>query len=127
MAVSQPAYDPFYEGKRADARLRLHLPARLILATRSSPCVLENVSRTGARLVVERPPHLAEFGQIRSEFLDHFFETVWRDGNRVGIAFDEPLSGRILVGLREMHDNFPDLQRRAVRALARHWVTGEQD
>lgn len=126
MAQAQSAYDPIQEGRRADARLRLHLPARLVLLNRSAPCILENISLTGARLVIEKPPKVGEFGEVHGEALCEFFEVVWASGRNVGIAFDEPLRRETLFHLREFNDSFPELQKREMKQLARAWVTGEQ-
>lgn len=114
-------------GRRQVSRLRLQLPARLVLVRRNAPCLLENISRSGARIVAENPPAVGEFGQLRCEGMVRFFETVWCEGPRAGLAFDEPLPQATLVFLREFNERFPQLQRRDLMTLARRWVHGEID
>lgn len=125
MALALPVMDVPPEGRRTDPRLRLQLPARLILVDRACSCVLENISRTGARLIVEQPPELGEFGQMQCEGFELFFETVWCRGKHVGVTFDEPLRRDRLLKLRQFNDCFSDLKHRQIKALARHWVNGE--
>ncbi|MFZ9395410.1 MAG: PilZ domain-containing protein [Erythrobacter sp.] len=125
MALAQHALEPLHDVRRTEARLRLRLPARLVLLDRACHCIIENISCTGARLVVDNPPRLAEFGQVQCEGLDHFFETVWCRGNQVGIAFDEPVPRSALLRLRQLNDHFSEVRQRELKALARHWVTGQ--
>ena len=115
-----------HDSRRAASRLRLHLPARLILIDRNVECVLENISQTGARLVTSKPPKIGEFGRFRCDLIDQYFDTVWADGSRIGVHFDEPLSSNDLVDFRRFIDTFPDLQRRELMHQARRWVAGEK-
>ena len=125
MAQEQSAQISTQDSRRATPRLRLHLPTRLILIDRNVECVLENLSQTGARLVTNKPPKVGEFGRLRCDLIDQYFDTVWCDGSRIGVHFDEPLTSEELVEFRRFSDSFPDLQRRELMHQARRWVTGE--
>lgn len=127
MAQPEDVNQALPEGRRIDSRLRLHLPAKLILVGRTVPCVLQDISHSGARLVVEEVPAVGEFGQIQCTVLDRWFDTVWCAGHRVGIAFDEPIPFETLVFLRQYNDSFPQMQRSEIKARARSWVNGELD
>ena len=111
--------------RRSASRLRLHLPARLTLIGRSSTCLIENISTTGAQLIVERPPRCGEEGRLQCEDITGFFTTVWGAGNLVGVQFDEPIPLHHILELRRVNDSYSELQQLEVRRTARRWVTGE--
>ncbi len=127
MAQAQRHHQLIHEARRSVSRLRVNLPARIILLDRTIPCVLENVSQLGARLMVEKPPKLGEFGIMQCEMLDCYFDIVWQSGRRIGVAFDQPIEQSVLIALREFNDTFSERQRNEIKALARSWVTGELD
>lgn len=111
--------------RRAAARLRLNLPARLTFIGRSSACLVENISRTGAQLVVDRTPRKGEEGQLRCEYLSAFFRTIWGAGNLIGVEFDEAIPLEQILELRRINDSYSELQRLEVRRTARRWVAGD--
>lgn len=111
--------------RRAASRLKLHLPAQLTLVGRRSACLIENISRTGAQLVVDAAPRIGEEGQLKCEQLFTFFRTVWRAGNLLGVEFDEAVSLEQLLELRRINDSYSEHRRQEVRRTARLWVSGD--
>ena len=111
--------------RRAASRLRLHLPAHLTFVGRRSSCLIENISQTGAQLVVDGAPRRGEEGQLKCEDLLAFFRTVWSAGNLVGVEFDETIPLQTLLNLRRINDAYSDFHRMEARRTARRWVAGE--
>jgi len=128
VAQDQSALDPQdaapITGRRNVARLRLHLPGRIQALEGEYPCIVEDLSQTGARIILERACEIGSSGILRCGMLDIFFDRVWVSGNRAGLAFDEIVTAETLYELRRVHDNFDELQRSDIRQLAHDWVNG---
>ena len=111
--------------RRAASRLRLHLPARLTFVGRRSSCLIENISQSGAQLIVDGAPRRGEEGQLKCKNLFAFFRTVWSAGNLIGVEFDETIPLQTILELRRINDAYSDFQRMEVRRTARRWVAGD--
>lgn len=111
-------------GRRDAARLRLYLPARLILMDGAVPCILEDISLTGAKIVLPVARTIGQSGFLQCPPLDVFFDRVWADGARLGVAFEEPVPAETLQELRILHDNHSSLVKQELRRTARDWVHG---
>src|SRR3546814_2156372 len=72
-------------GRRDAARLRLYLPARLALADGVVSCIIEAISQTGAKLLIQHARPIGQSGLLQCPPLDVFFDRVWTDGVRVGV------------------------------------------
>ncbi|GJD33822.1 pilus assembly protein PilZ [Methylobacterium aerolatum] len=57
----------------------------------SQDCLVWNVNTLGALLEVEGGAAIAATGRLVSEalFVDRPFTTIWRDGRKIGVAFQE--------------------------------------
>ncbi|WP_168351538.1 PilZ domain-containing protein [Novosphingobium capsulatum] len=118
--------DSATRGRRADARARLNIPGRLILRRGVCPCLVEDLSRTGARLVLQCPPALGETGVLEINRLEGFGAAVWiRDGH-CGFHFDEPLALEQVIALRQFADHFSEHRREQERTAAREFVQGRR-
>jgi hypothetical protein len=125
MSAPQSLTDQPHRVRRTASRLRLNLPARLILLDRTASCVIDNISQTGARLALESPPAPGEFGRLQCANIDRFFDTSWNTDHRIGVTFDEALPMETLRSLRDYSDRFPHHKHRELKAQARDWVAGE--
>lgn len=125
MAETRTAIGRDHVARRSAARLRLHLPARMTLIRGSHDCLIENISATGAQMLTENPPSQGDLGQLRCEFVDAFFEVIWRAGNLVGVEFDENLTEQDVLALRQLNDSYSEIQKMEIRRTARRWVNGE--
>lgn len=115
---------PPQQGRRNDARLRLYLPGRVKTLEGEVACFVENISQTGARIIVMDSSNIGRNGILRCGELDIFFERVWADDGRAGLAFDELVAPETLHELRCIHDNFDSIQRKEIRQMAQDWVHG---
>ncbi|MXP39858.1 hypothetical protein GRI59_14710 [Erythromicrobium ramosum] len=114
-------------GRRLAPRLRLSLPAQLIAVERSHACILLNLSRTGAQVAILDAMREGEGAILRCGVIDHFGIISRSEFGINAIAFDEPLTDKIVLETRRYHENFEDRERRALVEMARKWVTGDTD
>jgi len=61
---------------------------------------VENVSRTGCRLHLDREPRLGATVMIRIERIDTMACVAWVREGRCGVTFDQPLKPKELERLR---------------------------
>ena len=69
-------------GRRKAARVRLALPGRVIFVTGHESCLLENLSRTGARIrVADDAPGVGDSAVMMVEGVEAFGVVVWARGS----------------------------------------------
>ncbi len=109
-------------GRRRHSRLRLCLPARLITLSGNFNATLVDLSRTGARIAVDRSPTAGCEAVLEWGSHDAFCTVAWFDGNCCGLRFEESLPQKIILATRQLGEDTPVLDHRRVAALA--WATG---
>ena len=131
-AKSQPAADParrILPGRRAFARLRLAIPARLLATHATGTCVLLDLSRTGARIGLADPLPPGDVLYLRLAGFEVFAEVVWREvgegGGVNGLTFDEPLEEAAVIDVRHFAEGFEQRERDVLREHVRSWVDGQ--
>lgn len=117
---------PGARGRRAAARARLNIPGRLILRRGVIACLVEDLSRTGARLMLQDLPALGETGVLEINRIECFGAAVWVKGTRCGVHFDEPLDLQQVVDLRQFADHYTEHRRDQERTAAREFVQGRR-
>nr|WP_144906801.1 PilZ domain-containing protein [Novosphingobium taihuense] len=114
------------QGRRSDARVRLHLPARLILLTGTQHCILEDLSATGAAIIPEEGlPQVGASAILQCEHIEAFGVVRWARYGRCGLMFEEKLPLSQVVSLRHFSDNFAATERERHIERARAWVQGK--
>ena len=74
--------------RRKAPRVEWHTPARIRLPAGSVPCVVRNLSNTGARITAPRIQSLPdEFVLELSGTRDRACRVVWRTKTELGVAF----------------------------------------
>lgn len=115
-------------GRRTAARLRLAIPARFVSIYATQPCILLDISRTGARLALATPLAEGMSGLIAIARCEAFGTIVRTehgpDGGVNAMVFDEPIGKAQVLDLRHFAENFDQRERSALRDQARRWVTG---
>lgn len=113
-------------GRRSDARVRLHLPARLILLTGTQNCILEDLSITGAAIITQEAlPAVGASAILQCEHIEGFGQVRWARYGRCGLMFEEKLPLAQVVSLRHLADHFEAAQRERYKQSARDWVQGK--
>ena len=114
------------QGRRSDARVRLHLPARLILLTSVQACILEDLSATGAALIPEEGlPPVGASAILQCEHFEAFGVIRWARYGRCGVMFEEKLPLSQVIALRHFSDNYEQTERERHMERARAWVQGK--
>lgn len=114
-----------HSGRRADARVRLHIPARLILLTGVEQCMLEDLSVTGAALIPQAAlPLVGASGILQCEGLEVFGVVRWARYGRCGLMFEERLPMTNVIAMRHLADAYEQNERDRFRQSARAWVQG---
>ncbi|KPP88589.1 PilZ domain-containing protein [Erythrobacter sp. HL-111] len=112
-------------GRRAAPRLRVSLPAQLISIEGNQPCVLMNLSRTGAQVALIDAVRRGEGAVLRCASLEVFGEVIRSEFGLNALRFEEALSDDQVLAIRHYYETFEDRERRALIDTARKWVTGD--
>lgn len=114
------------QGRRGDARVRLHLPARLILLIGTQHCILEDLSVTGAAIIPEDGlPTVGTSAILQCEHIEAFGQIRWARYGRCGLMFEEKLPLAQVISLRRYADNFEANERERQKQRAQAWVQGK--
>jgi hypothetical protein len=112
-------------GRRAAARLRLSIPARLVTLADTRRCILVDISRTGAQISLAKPLAEGEAAFLRFAATEVFVGVVRAAKGLNGLEFDGELSDADILAVRRYAENYEAGERRALMEEARAWVTGE--
>ena len=112
-------------GRRTKARVRLCIPAQVLLIQGLEKCMLDDLSQSGARVTMAAklpPPGAGVI--LRAKGLEVFGNVVWSQGARFGILFEGRLPLRDVVSLRNFADAYVDHERAIQLRNARNFVQG---
>ncbi len=116
---------PRITGRRATPRVRLYIPAQVMLLEGLRNCLLDDMSQAGARVTIAaKLPAIGAGVVVRSTGVEVFGNVVWSLGARFGIVFEEPLALHEVVALRHFADDHADEEMRLQRRNARNFVQG---
>lgn len=123
---SQPIVPkPRITGRRATPRVRLYIPATVLLLQGKENCLLDDLSQTGARVTLAgRLPGVGAGLVLTTTGLDVFGSVVWAHGSRFGMRFEEPLPLHDVVSMRHYADAHADYEQALLRRNARTFVQG---
>lgn len=111
-------------GRRRDARLRVEMRARLITHDGTARAVLADVARQGARLFA--PDCTLKVGReaiLAWDRFEAFGDVIWADGSFIGLHFEHPLDGEVLLATRAAEDaRLEPLERQLMREAAQAFV-----
>lgn len=96
-------------GRRAAPRVRLFVPADIILLRGLEACLLEDLSQYGARVTLASPtPRQGAGIVLQVHSLDVFGTVVWAEGQRLGLVFDEIVPFQQVVTIRQFGDDYAE-------------------
>ena len=105
--------------------MRLNLQVSLVMLDRTVMCLLDDISRTGARLTLKDPPQRGCACVLKAHSIEPFCTVVWSAFGRCGLQFDERLALEQVIGLRHYADGFQDHVRYQRESAAREFVQGK--
>lgn len=107
-----PPQTPGLTGRRAVSRVRLFVPADVVLLQGQERCLLDDLSQHGARITVRG--HLPRPGSgvvLQVQALDAFGTVIWAMGQRFGLQFDEVLPLPSVIAIRHFADAYVDEEK----------------
>ena len=109
--------------RRAFARLKVGIGARLETLDGAQPVRLVDLSQGGAHLILSRPDE-AGAGVLTWLDFETFGELAWRDESSIGLAFDKLLQPACLAETRR---RAPSIVRdeELGTSVAKAWASGE--
>lgn len=122
---AKAASDGNRTGRRAAARLRVSIPARLILLDGSYICPLEDISQTGARVRCAATIAPGATGILQCMGLDVLCSIIRNEDGRFGLHFEEEVSDEALLEIRQEHDRLSKVRIKEDRLHAKRWATGD--
>ena len=113
-------------GRRSAPRLRLSIPAKLQTISHTLPCVLLDVSRTGAQVSLPDPLPLDEACFVCFSGHEVFASVVRCDAGLNGLQFEAAIADEDVLAVRRFGESYQKEERAALKANARAWVTGRR-
>lgn len=107
------AVDSALTGRRSAPRVRLFVPADIILLRGLETCLLEDLSQHGARVTLATQTQTPCPGAgvvLKVHSLDVFGTVVWTEGQRFGLVFDEFVPFQQVVTIRQFADDYAERQ-----------------
>jgi hypothetical protein len=116
---------PGITGRRAASRVRLLVPAQVMLLTGLTKCVLDDLSQHGARVTLSVPaPRQGSGAVLQIRNIEAFGTVVWVSGQRFGLQFDEPVPLPNVIAIRHYADEYAEHEAQASLRNARVFVQG---
>lgn len=112
-------------GHRNANRLRLGVPAQLQLTHETRKCLLDDISKSGARLRITRQLTPHQTAILTFHELKLYATVMWCKGAECGIKFDQPLDLEDMQGMLWITENRELYQRICNEAHALAWTEGE--
>lgn len=111
-------------GNRHFNRLRLGVPAALVLTHGGQTCLIDDISCTGARLRSERPLTAGQTAVLAFHELRLFATVRWSEGLHCGLHFDRPLDLEDMQGMLWITKNRALYDRMCQAGHAMDWAEG---
>lgn len=113
-------------GRRGMARLRLAMPATLLLLAGTYRATLRDLSRSGARIALDQPLKIGSEAVLQAPGFEAFGTVIWQGGGHAGLRFDRMVSEEEMLAMRDYVDNRSERTADLMRQSVREWVTGSR-
>nr|WP_074428304.1 PilZ domain-containing protein [Tsuneonella dongtanensis] len=111
-------------GQRCANRLRLGVPAGLLLTHRTHRCLIDDISSTGARIRVEQEIAVGRTAMLQFHRLRLYGSVIWYGDGECGIRFDRKMEAEDIEGFLWIVQN-PEAYERLCRESGGHdWAMG---
>ena len=116
---------PTIAGRRSVPRVRLFVPAQVMLVRGLEQCVLDNLSQHGAQILFNaRMPQDGSGAVLKVKDLDVFGTVIWVKGKHFGVQFEEAVTLQQVVQIRHYADAYAEHQAMINARNARNFVQG---
>lgn len=122
MGLHSPPPKP--HGNRHFNRLRLGVSAALVLTHETRPCLIDDISCTGARLRIMRPLAERQSAELVFHELRLFATMMWLRGDECGLQFAVPLELEDMQGMLWITENRALYERICETGHAMDWSAG---
>ena len=112
-------------GHRGANRLRLGVPAQLQLTHEVRSCLLDDISKSGARLRITQPLAPHQTAVLSFHELKLYATVMWCKGAECGIRFEQPIELEDMQGMLWITENRELYERICNEAHALAWAEGE--
>ena len=112
-------------GHRGANRLRLGVPAQLQLTHEVRSCLLDDISKSGARLRITQPLAPRQTAVLSFHELKLYATVMWCKGAECGIRFEQPIELEDMQGMLWITENRELYERICNEAHALAWAEGE--
>lgn len=112
------------QGNRSVNRLRLGVAATLGLPSGTQPCLIDDISRSGAHLRIQRPLDRGTGAELSFHELRVFGVVVWSLAGECGLRFDRPLDLEDMQGMLWITENRELYERICREGHAQDWADG---
>lgn len=110
------------QGQRAGNRLRLGASASLVLTHSTCPCLLDDISLSGARLRLDPVPTPGTPAILVFHELRLYASVVWNSPGECGIRFDKPLDLEDMQGMLWITQNRAAYERLCLKSRTEEWL-----
>lgn len=114
-------------GKRHFNRLRLGVPAALVLPHGTADCLIDDISCTRARLRICRTLASDQAVVLSFHELRPFAVVRWMRGRECGVKFEQPLDPEDMQGMLWITENRALYERLCPTGHASDWADGIGD
>ena len=112
------------QGHRRFNRLRLGVPASLVLTHETRACLIDDISATGARVRIERALVKGQALVLSFHELKLFSTVMWLHRSECGLHFDRPLELEDMQGMLWIKENRALYERICQVGHAMDWSGG---
>ena len=117
-------HSPTEVGRRGAARLRLSIAGKLVTIFETRQCIVANLSQTGAQISIETPLAPGDAAFLECAGIEQFGTVVRAAKGINALEFEAPLTLDQVLSVRDYAENCDEFERRRLRDIARHWITG---
>lgn len=112
------------QGNRYGNRLRLGVPAGLVMTYRTRRCLLDDISSTGARIRVEEPLVRGRIVMLQFHELRLCCSVIWCRNGECGLRFDKKLAQEDMKGFLWILQHPKAYRRICQESGVRDWSAG---
>lgn len=112
------------QGQRSANRLRMGVPASLTFTHDRRPCLLDDISASGAHLRIEGNFAKGSMAQFNFHELHVLATVVWTKPGECGVRFEKPLEPEDMQGMLWITQNREAYDRICSNSHAQEWTQG---